>query len=270
MGRGLRHPCCLWGWGRTGAWQRQPPWVQNHPLPNQAMLPHPPAHPSTSLPSSRLCPKALCSPKQLRHPITSLPGAPRSPLPAPNQSPPPWPGARAALTCWGEPSGSQRVQELPCLPGHRGALRAAEKVTAGRVGGCLVQHSCSHRLLPRQPQEGTWDPPGTGCGAVAPRAEPSGWERGRGWRWMGTPVGCTRGTVTPWMLPCGDPWGEEVALGTPANSLWSWCCTRAGHPGVCPHSQNHPSSSGSRHPPGPCSAGRESGRRSSRNSLLQQ
>lgn len=80
MGRGLRHPCCLWGWGRTGAWQRQPPWVQNHPLPNQAMLPHPPAHPSTSLPSSRLCPKALCSPKQLRHPITSClePPAPHS------------------------------------------------------------------------------------------------------------------------------------------------------------------------------------------------
>lgn len=85
MGRGLRPPCCLWGWGRTGAWQGQPPWVprwvQNHTHPpNQAMLPHPPAHLSTALPSSRLSPKALCSPKQLGHPITSClePPAPHS------------------------------------------------------------------------------------------------------------------------------------------------------------------------------------------------
>lgn len=162
MGRGLRPPCCLWGWGRTGAWQGQPPrvprWVQNHPHPKPGDAPSPSCSPQhgaaelQALPQSTLLPQTAWTPHHL------LPGAPRSPFPAPNQSPPPWPGAGAALTCWGEPSGSQRVHELPCLPGHRGALRAAEKVTTGRVGGCLVQCSCSHRLLPRQPRRGRGTP----------------------------------------------------------------------------------------------------------------
>lgn len=57
-----------------------PDGCKTTPTPNQAMLPHPPAHLSTALPSSRLSPKALCSPKQLGHPITSClePPAPHS------------------------------------------------------------------------------------------------------------------------------------------------------------------------------------------------
>lgn len=164
MGWGLRPPCCLWGQGRTGAWQGQPRWVlrwmQSHTPPNQVTFPHPPAHPSTALPSSGLSPKALCSPKQLGHPITSClePPAPYSlPQTCPGRGPvQPLPaggakwepeGARAALSatapgrtaCGGEGHHGPRGR----LP--RAALLLSPPPPEAAAGGDVGPSSCGLR-----------------------------------------------------------------------------------------------------------------------------